>query len=153
MSRASVKETKKQIIRAIEAHLRCYMSYKVGIRNLQKQLDYIMPSMTARYDLAEGSHGTFFISSSTEKYAIDRIESKRALDIHEQIAQYKLIVDSIDEALKTLTEEERSFVEMRYYKQWSVKKTAEALGYSEKNIFVIRTRAMDKLVICLRNIV
>ncbi|WP_236018171.1 hypothetical protein [Alicyclobacillus suci] len=59
-----------------------------------------MPSMTARYDLAEGSHGTFFISSSTEKYAIDRIESKRALDLHEQIAHYQMIVDSIDKALK-----------------------------------------------------
>ncbi|WP_236026253.1 sigma factor-like helix-turn-helix DNA-binding protein [Alicyclobacillus suci] len=112
-----------------------------------------MPSMTARYDLAEGSHGTFFISSSTEKYAIDRIESKRALDLHEQIAQYQMIVDSIDEALKTLTDEERSFAEMRYFKQWSIRRTAEALGYSEKNIFVIRSRVMEKLTICLSNVI
>lgn len=147
-----MRDGKKKEIRAIEGHLRCYKSYKVGIRNLQKQIDYIMPSMTAKYDLAEGSHGTFVISSSTEKFAIDRIESKRALDLHEQIWQYQVIVDSIDEAIKSLTEEERSFVEARYFNQWSIKKTAEALGYSEKNIFVIRNRTMDKLLICLRNI-
>ncbi|SFU39931.1 sigma factor-like helix-turn-helix DNA-binding protein [Alicyclobacillus macrosporangiidus] len=147
------KDLRKKAIRAIEAHLRCYKSYLAGIRNLQKQLDWIMPSMTAKYDLVGGSHGSFVITSSTEKYAIDRIESKRALDLHKQIAQYKLIVESIDEALKCLSDVERQFVEYRYFRQWPIRKTAEAMGYSEKNVFVIRNQAMDKLLICLRNIV
>ncbi|WP_018130699.1 sigma-70 RNA polymerase sigma factor region 4 domain-containing protein [Effusibacillus pohliae] len=147
-----VNRHKKQQIRSIETHLRHYRMYKSGIRNLQKQLDYIMPSMTANYEMREGSSGTFVISSTTEKYAIDRIESKRALDLHEQIRRFQLIVDSIDDAVGELAEMEQQFVRYRYFDGCSVKKTAELMGYSEKNIFVIRNQTMDKLLISLAGV-
>lgn len=144
---------KGRMVKEIENHLRHYKTYQVGIRNRKKQLDFIMPNMTASYDLAEGSNGSFRISSSTEKYAIDRIESRRALDLHDDIKRYELIISSIDEALEDLSEIEQKFVTYRYFQDISVSKTARLMGYSEKHIFSIRHSAMDKLLISLKGLV
>src|SRR5690606_6163329 len=109
------KSDRKKVIRVIERHLRNYKTYKVAIKNLQKRLDYIMPNITASYELREGSTGTFNIRSSTEDAALDRLESARALFLHEQIKQYRLITESIDEAIEALGEQEKNFVVLRYF--------------------------------------
>ena len=143
---------KKKSIRIIERHLRNYKTYKVAIKNLQKQLDYIMPDITANYELKEGTTGTFNITSSTEEAVLDRLESARALHLHEQIRQYKLITDSIDEALEALGEQERSFVRLRYFDGWTVEKTADELHCSVQNAFKIRSHALDRLSISLKDV-
>lgn len=153
MMNENMKRFKGRMVKEIEQHLRHYKTYHVGIRNRKKQLEFIMPNMTANYDLAEGSNGTFRISSSTEKYAIDRIESRRALDLHEDIKRYELIISSIDEAMKELSEVEQTFVKYRYFQDMTVSKTARLMGYSEKHIFSIRHSVMDKLLISLRGLV
>lgn len=145
--------SKKEQIRKIENHLRQYKTYKVGIKNLHKQLDYILPTMTANYEIREGSAGSFVISSSTENCAIDRIESKRALDLHEQIQMYSLIVESIDNALLELPEQEREFITLRYFNSLSINRTAETMGYTADNIFRIRKQAFDKLTISLSSLI
>src|SRR4051794_29197789 len=94
--------------RVIENHLRHYPNYKVGIRNCQKQLDYLLPNITARYEYIEGS--TFWIGNDTERVAIDRVESKRALDLHEEIERFLLIVTTIDNAIDGLKQQEKQFV-------------------------------------------
>lgn len=137
--------------RTIESHLRHYLTYKTGIVNCQKQLDYIMPNMTAHYDFVGGS--TFHISNSTEKVAIDRIESKRALDLHETIQRYLLIVQSIENALGDLKNQEREFIEHRYFNCMSIQEVKLVMGYSEeKSIYRIRRHALDKLLISLNNL-
>ncbi|MCY8902946.1 sigma-70 family RNA polymerase sigma factor [Bacillus spizizenii] len=143
---------KKDRKRQIESYLRNYKSYKAGIKNLQQQLDWILPGMTATYSAEEGSSGTFNITSKVENAALDRIESKQALDIKETMTMYQLIVDSIDRALEQLEENERTFVEERYFKLKSIEQVAEVMGYHEKTIQRIRNSVMDKLVIGLCNI-
>lgn len=144
------KQTHKRLqIKKIEAALRQYRSYKVGVRNLQRQLDYILPSMTVNYEAREGSSGLFVISSTTEKAAIDRIESKRALDIHEQIKEYEMLISSIDESMKDLDDLESDFIRFRYFEGWQINKCAMKMDYSEQNLFLIRNRLMDKLLISL----
>lgn len=143
---------KRSQIKKIELALRQYKSYIVGVRNLQKQLDFIMPAMTASYELREGSNGAFVLNSTTEKYAIDRIESKRALDIHDKIRQYELIVGCIDEALVEVNEQEKEFVTYRYFSGWSIAKCAAEMGYSEQNLFLIRKQLMNKLLISLTTV-
>lgn len=147
-----MQENRRKIIKKIESFLRNYNHYIVGIKNMKRQLDFIMPSMTAKYELVEGSTGTFTISSSTEKYAIDRIESKRALELHENIQRYELIINSIDGALKELDTLERQFVKLRYFEQKTFQQTAIDLGYSEKYIFNLRNSIMDKLIISLKGL-
>lgn len=147
-----VDQAYKKRQRKIEHHLKNYQQYKIGIKNLKLQLDSIMPNMTVSYEVREGSVGTFSIKSSTEKYAIDRIESKRALDLHEQMEQYQLIVDCIDSAIEGLEEEEQKFVDYRYFSNFSARKMAMMLGYGESTIFHIRNKILDKLVHSLRAI-
>lgn len=143
---------KKKSIRTIERHLRNYKTYKVAIKNLQKQLDYIMPNITANYELKEGTTGVFNIKSSTEEAALDRLESARALYLHEQINQYKLITESIDEALGALGEQEKRFIQLRYFEGRSIEKAAEELHCSVQNAFKIRSHALDRLVISLKDV-
>lgn len=148
-----MKRDKREIqIKKIESYLRAYETYKLGIINLQKQLDYIMPNVTASYELREGSTGTFNIKSDTEKYAIDRIESKKALIIHEDIERYKIIINSIDEAMKGLNDIERDFIKYRYFKRQQINQIMDTLGYSEKYIFTIRNHIMNKLLISLKGL-
>lgn len=147
-----MKSKKIQQIKEIEKHLRNYNTYKVGIKNLKNQLNYIMPNATANFELIDGSAGTFRITSSTEKYAIDRIESRKALDLHEDIKKYEIIISSIDEALKGLEETERKFIQYRYIEGMTIAKTSMKLGYSEQHIFNIRNHAFSKLLISLKGI-
>lgn len=145
------KGQKMQQIRTIEHHLRNYNTYKVGIKNLRMELDYIMPNISANYEMVGGSSGTFSIHSATEKYAIDRIESKRALDLHESIRQYELIIKSIDLAVAQLSVLEKKFVELRYFQGKSINEVTEQIGYSTpKSVFNLRNQVFDKLLISLK---
>lgn len=152
MNQIEDKKTRRiKEIKKIEKLLRQYTTYKIGLMTLQKQLDYIMPNITATYELVEGTSGTFKISS-TEKYAIDRIESKRALLLHEDIEKYRMIIESIDEAVSELDPIERKFVEVRYINRKTIAQTSIELGYSEKHVFNLRNQVMDKLLISLRGL-
>ena len=143
---------KKKSIKIIETHLRNYRSYKVAIRNLQNQLDLIMPNVTTSYELKEGSTGVFKIWSTTEQVALDRLESARALQINEQMRNYQIIIDSIEEALNALGEQERLYVELRYFEGLNTERIADKMSCSIPNLFRLRKRVLDRLLIILPNV-
>lgn len=146
------KENRRKESKAIEAHLYNYTQYKTGIVTLQKQLNYIMPNVTTSFSLSNGNCGTFNVESKTEKVAIDRIESRRALILHEDIQMYSMLIASIDESIKQLEQQERDFLRLRYIERFSIAKVADELGYSEKHIFTIRNKMLDKLLISLKGL-
>lgn len=138
--------------RQIENHLRYYNTYKIGIKNCEKQLDYIMPSLVARYEITDTGE-SFFIVNNTENVALDRIESKRALDLKEEIEKYKIITSSIEEAIKEMKPEELGFITFRYFECLPIHQVKNKLGYSEeKTVYRIRKRVLDKLHISLHNL-
>jgi hypothetical protein len=138
--------------RTIESHLRHYNTYRVGITNCQKQLGYIMPSLVSGYR-NEGNQSIFFVANDTEKVALDRIESKRALDLKEEIEQYKIIVDTIDNAFAELKPQEQDFVRLRYFECLPIFDVKTQMGYSEeKSVYRIRRHVLDKLLISLNNL-
>jgi DNA-directed RNA polymerase specialized sigma subunit len=145
----SNKATKERVI---EAHLRHYNTYRVGIINCQKQLDYIMPSLVSGYK-TDGSSSVFYISNNTEKVALDRIESKRAIDLKEEIEQFKIVVDTIDNAYEELKTQEKEFVRLRYFECLPIYEVKTKMGYSEeKSVYRIRRHVLDKLLISLNNL-
>lgn len=146
----SKSNRKKRNIKKIEQYLRSYRNYVIGIKSLQKQLDHIMPDITVSYEVSEGSTGTFNIKSDTENYAIDRIESKQATMIYEDIANYQIIIDSIDSAVSNLDSIQKKFIELRYFDKKTIAEVSIELGYSEKYIFNLRKQIMDELLISLR---
>lgn len=145
-------QQKIKMIKQIEKHLRNYQTYKIAIVTLKTQLDYIMPNITVDYSVTGGSSGTFNVKSDTEKFAIDRIESKKAVAIHEDMEKYKMIIRSIDEAMKELDEVEQDFIKNRYFKKKTMPQTAIELGYNEKYIFNIRNQIFDKFLISLKGL-
>lgn len=147
------KKASRNHYKKIENHLKNYRNYKIGIDNMQRDLDYLMPDITANYEVSEGSSGAFVFSSKTENYAIDRIESKRALDLHEGIKLYKHVVESVEAAVDELEPTEQKYINYRYYLGWSVEKTARKLGYSYNHMTRIRESVKNQLCISLRNIV
>ena len=144
------QETKERII---ENYLSKYNTYMIGMRNCQKQLDYIMPTLTARYEV-DGQRSAFYISNNTEQVAVDRITSKKALDLLEEIEEYRLIVTSINEALHDLDEEQLEFVKHRYFQGKKMYQIKDLMGYSqEKALYRIRNQILDKFVISLKNLI
>lgn len=146
-------KTANDNFKVIEEHLRNYNHYKAGIVNMEKMLENMLPPITASYELKENSMSTFTKHSSTEVYAIERIESKRALEIHEDIAVYKLLVECIDAAIKELEEEEQAFIHSRYFSNHTYDRTTIETGYSISGVFKIRRSVRKKLLISLKDIV
>jgi RNA polymerase sigma factor (sigma-70 family) len=141
---------KAENARQIENFLRKYNIYKTNITNCQRQLNYLFPNITAKYDRI-GAQSSFTISS-TEQAAIDRIESKKALDLYEQIARSQTIIESIDSALEVLEDKERQFVELRYFRCLPFCEIAATMNQSERTIFDIKRRTQEKLLISLINL-
>lgn len=130
--------------------MRKYKTYRAGIKNCERQLNYIYPNITANYDFTRSGSG--FYLSSTEKTALDRIESKRAIDLMEQIESFKIIIESIDEALTELQDPEKKFIELRYFEGRSWPELQTVLSYSERQLFYMRKKTLEKLLISLKNL-
>lgn len=149
----TIGKTKAMKERFIENHLRLYFTYLTGIKNCEKQLNYIMPTMVSRYEVSSDTGESFWIVNNTEKVAIDRIESKRALDLREEIERFKIITSSIEEAVENLTIQERAFVHLRYFECRPILEVKNQMGYSEeKSVYRIRRHVLDKLLISLNNL-
>lgn len=131
------KMDRKKYIKNIEKHLRNYNNYNIAIANLEKQLSFI------------SSIKTQFPSSSD--YSSDKFPSVHLIE--NKLNELKVLRDSIENALKELSDLEEKFVEYRYFKKWTINKCALELGYSDKALFIIRNQVMDKLIISLGSII
>lgn len=123
----------------IEKHLKNYNNYKVAILNLSKQLEFI----------ATNDNIEIFKESVDEDCEFQESVDKLASELQ----HIKLVKDSIDISLSELTELEYKFVQYRYFKNWTIEKSALEIGYSDKALFVIRNQVMDKLLISLGSVV
>ena len=146
------KRPKDLIIERIEKHLSNYYHYQTGIKNAQMALDYLLPGYTANYELMEGKSGSFNFKSSTETAAIDRIESRRARNLLDDLEIYSLLVNSIDNAMKDLDETEKMFIEYRYFKKWNFDQISYKMDYTQRNLFHIKERALNGLYVNLKSI-
>jgi DNA-directed RNA polymerase specialized sigma subunit len=149
-----LKQSKAAKERMIENHLRLYNTYKIGIVNSEKQLEYIMPNLVTQYGV-ERTGAAFFVigNDKTANGALDRIEGKRALDLKEEIEKFKMITTSIENALQDLKQQEQDFVQWRYFECLPMQEVKTKLGYSEeKSVYRIRRHTLEKLLISLHNL-
>lgn len=146
------KRPKDLIIERIEKHLSNYYHYKTGIKNSEMALEYLLPGYTFNYEIREGKSGTFNFKSSTESAAIDRIESRRARNLIDDLEIYTLLVGSIDNAMKDLDETERTFIKYRYFDKWNFDQISYKMDYTQRNLFHIKERALNGLYVNLKSI-
>ena len=144
-----MKNNKDVRERTIENFLSRYNTYRIGIKNCEQQLNYMMPSLTARYD-SDGRSASYYIANNTEQVAIDRISSKAALDLLEEIERYKIIIASIDNALAELDEKQKTFVEFRYFNNLKMYEVKAKMNVSEeRTLYRMRRQILDKFSISL----
>lgn len=148
-----MKPTRNIRERTIENFLNKYNTFRIGIKNCQQQLDYMLPSLTARYD-SDGMSASYYIKNDTEKVALDRITSKKALDLLEEIEHYKLIIASIDNAMAELDEKQKDFVRHRYFSNLKMYEVKAKMSVSEeKTLYRIRRQVLDKFSISLGSLI
>lgn len=68
---------------------------------------------------------------------------------HSLIINSKKIIKNLNEALNLLTEKEKTFLELRYFKNYSITKISIQMNYSEQMIFHIRKSLLNKLYFSL----
>ena len=137
----------------IETHLRRYKTYLIAIKNLQETIDDISPNVTSSYEQRESTSSVFEIKSSTEDIAIDRIESRRVLNMLEEMRDYQRIINSIDNAMTALESQQRDLCNFRYIHNQSVQKTCQSANMSERVYHRERHKALKSLSISLSNII
>lgn len=138
--------------RTIENFLNKYNTYKIGIKNCQQQLDYMLPSLTTRYE-SDGMTANYYIANNTERVALDRITSKKALDLLEEIERYKLIIALIDNAMAELDMKQKVFVQLRYFEGLKMYEVKAQMNVSEeKTLYRLRRQILDKFEISLSSL-
>ncbi|USK72663.1 hypothetical protein [Peribacillus asahii] len=135
----------------IEKHLKNYKKYKIGIKNMQKQIDFCLPAITTSYEPREGTSGTFTFHSGTEDYAIKRIEKKEELENY--IKVYGVVIDSIDSALEQLDQIEKTFVKEHYFDKKNIKSVSFTLGCSVRNTYTIKEKVKENFMVTLVNLI
>jgi len=143
---------RKEQIRLIEAHLRSYKTYLIGMKNVQDSLEEILPGMSNSYICRECFSDTIKVGKKLDNVVLDRISSSRAIYLLEVLNTYKTIVHSIEDAVNALKDDEKELIKYRYFEGYSVEKTAQQLGCSTQNCFKIRVQALEKLLISLNNL-
>jgi len=134
------KTERKRLVKNIEKHLKNYNNYKLASLNLTKQLEFISSNKNNNILFAESVGGCYHFHESKDM-------------IISELKQIQLIITSIDTSLSELTELETKFIQYRYFKNWTIEKSALEIGYSDKALFVIRNQVMDKLLISLGTVI
>ncbi len=115
---------KKTYIKRIEFHLRNWKNYKAAVVNLERRME-------------KEDTGSF----------VKETEAHYQLDAEKRV--YQFLLESMETALAELDEMERTLVEYRYIRNWSMGKCAMEIGYSEKTLFLLKKALLDKLLVSL----
>lgn len=141
---------KKDFYKRIEHDLYNYNMYKIAIENLKRDIEYLKTSNEVRS--IDGI--SYEEPRVSETYDINKIVEDAALSIHESIEYKEMTIkrlenklESIDNAMKGLTDSEFSILKKRYIegKLWHV--VAYEVNYNERWCKELRRRAVNKLII------
>ncbi|MGF9977348.1 transcriptional regulator [Viridibacillus arvi] len=130
------KQVRKSYVKSIEKHLKNYKYYLKAIVNIEKQF--------TKFPSNE-------FSNNSLPQELSNNESMQS--IKNELNLLKFITENIDDALEELNDVELQYIECRYFKKWSINKSALEMGYSDKALFTIRNQLMEKLLILLGSIV
>ena len=140
-----VVRRKQNYYKQTERLLYDYKTYDSAIRNLEAELENIMPQIsTSLLKLGEGSTATPFCSQ-TEDWAIKRVESPRARRTLKMLAEKKRFRKAIKETRGQLTDEENTFVWMRYDLEKPHQEIWEALHMGRSAYFEFKNKVIEKI--------
>lgn len=132
----------QKYFRQVEAMLYDYKYLDQAIATLAAEMDAIMPqTSTSVVRLGQGSTKTPFDTSQTERYGIRRAESK----LREKLLEKHRHKAAIKGAREQLTDEENTFIWMRYDHEKPHQEIWEALHMEERSYFRFRRKVIKKM--------
>jgi len=138
---------KQKYFQIVEAMLYDYKYLDQAIANLEAELEAIMPqTSTSLIKVGQGSTKTPFDTSQTERWGIKRAESR----LRARLLEKKRHRAAIKAAREQLTDEENTFVRLRYDLEKTHDEVMEALesrGHpcSRRQYFYMRKRIINKI--------
>ncbi len=137
---------KPSYYRKMEMLLYDYKTYDSAIRNLEAELEEILPKVsTSVVKLGEAGSTASPFYSQTEDWAIKRIESPRAKRILKLLAEKKRWRQGIKEVRQQLTDEENTLVWMRYDLEKPHQEIWEAMHMSRSTYFEFKNKLIKKI--------
>lgn len=133
--------------RKVEKLLYDYKYLDQVIANIEAELEAIMPQVsTSLIKVGQGSTKTPFDTSQTERYGIKRAESR----LREKLLEKKRHRAAIKAAREQLTDEENTFVWLRYDHEKTHDEVMEALEsrghpFSRRQYFYMRKQIINKI--------
>ena len=108
----------------------------------REKYESLATSGVARYRAGPG--GSTRCVSSVEEYALKLVDLTRELDA--EIARYADARSEIIGAIRAIDDfDERQVLTLRYLDGWSWRRIIQAMSYSERNVFYIHGRALQKI--------
>jgi len=138
---------KQKYFQQVERLLYDYKYLDQAIANLEAELEAIMPqTSTSVVKLGQGSTKTPFDTSQTERWGIRRAESRLRARLLEK-RRHKKAIKAVREQL---TDEENTFVWLRYDKEKTHDEVMEALEkkghpYSRRSYFRMRRDVINEI--------
>ena len=132
--------------RKVEKLLYDYKYLNQAIANLEAELETIMPQATSSVvRLGRGGTKTSSDTSQTERWGIKRAESPRAVRLQSLLQEKRRQKAAIKGAREQLTDEENTFVWLRYDKEKAHDGIIEAMHMSRAQYFRFRKDVIEKM--------
>lgn len=138
---------KQKYFQQVEKMLYDYKYLDQAIANLEAELEAIMPqTSTSLIKVGQGSTRTLFDTSQTERYGIKRAESR----LREKLLEKRRHKKAIKEIREQLTDEENTFIWLRYDKEKThdeIMQVLEDKGQpcSRRQYFYMRKQIINKI--------
>ena len=138
---------KQKYFRQVEKLLYDYKYLDQVIANLEAELEAILPqTSTSLIKVGQGSTRTLFDTSQTERWGIKRAESR----LREKLLEKRRHKKAIKEIREQLTDEENTFIWLRYDLEKTHDEVMEALESrgqpcSRRQYFYMRKRIINKI--------
>ncbi len=137
---------KQKYFQTVEAMLYDYKYLDQAIANLEAELEAILPqTSTSVIKVGQGSTKTPFDTSQTERWGIKRAESR----LRARLLEKKRHRAAIKAAREQLTDEENTFVWLRYDKEKQHKEIWEAMHMEGRSYYRFRRRVIEKVAKCI----
>lgn len=136
------KRQRQRYYRQVETMLYDYKYLDQAIATLEAELEAIMPqTSTSVVKVGQGSTKTPFDTSPTERYGIRRAESRLRVKLLEK-RRHK---EAIKGARERLSDEENTFVWLRYDHEKPHQEIWEEMHMERRNYYRFRRRVIEKL--------
>lgn len=143
-------QDRKYFCKKVEEMLYSYPKAKAEIENIKLDLEEMQDiiGIKGTTNDPKGSTPTYAFNSSVENEVINRDEKlpERIEGLNRVLRSKERFIQKIDNALESLDENEKTLVQLKYFKKYTIERVAELMNVSTSTIIRNRKDAMAELM-------